>query len=303
MRAEVIKPLVMGLALLLLVVYLNANSYKLGASVADWKNVIGGAAAPEVRVLLGDDLVYRQRLKASEIFDAAGQRQISFIRLSGDELARILAQKEAARLVVDGQAVALSAAPDSSMLLAMTTDRMIYLLADDELRSMMTIIWNARHGADGFMQCANVGLCESLHISSRDWGAVDGPYLDTELRNDRRSMPRGRWSVGPQTIVEIESDKQQKVLAMISLLGIVPDQQLAFRGPVVTKAQKLKGNPEPLVAGGKTLYPAAYVVMLDLQPGVNRLEIAYSKWSKPVREGAFPLAAYVTGVKLKLAAE
>ena len=303
MRSEVIKPLIIGLSLVLMAVYFNLNSNKLGASFGHWKDINVGAAAPEVRLMLGDEPVFKLRLKASELFDTTGQRQISFVRRPGAELARIMAQKDGAKLLVDGQAVALTAAPDNSMLLAMTKERMIYLLADDGLKQMMTIIWNWRQGDNGFIQCVNAALCKSLHIDSSDWGLVEGPYLATERWPDLRGMPRGRWSIGPQTRVEIKSDRPQKVLAVISLLGVLPDQQLTFNGTAVQKAKKVSTTSGPLMAGGRTLYPAAYLVLLDLQPGTNSLEITYSKFRKPVSPGASPLAAYMTGIKLKLVAE
>jgi len=303
MRSEVIKPIIMVLSLLLMVTYLGMNGYKLKALPGQWEEINASTAAPRVQLMLADELVYQQRLKSSELFDAAGQRQISFIHLPKNDLVRIKAQIDAAKLIVGGQAVSLSALPDKSILLAVIKDQLIYLLANDDLKSMILAIWQERHKANNFIQCMNAGLCESLRITSKYWGQVDGPYLDTELRSDRRNMPRGRWTLGPTTVLDIQSEKKQKVLAMISLQGLFPDQRLAFKGAAVAKVQKVKGVSRPLSAGGKTLYPASYVVLLDLQPGANTLEIIYSKWTKPRKKGDSPLAVYMTAVKLKLLEE
>ena len=301
MRSEIMKPIVIGLSLLLMVVYINMNSYKLGAAFNYWGDINAGAAAPNVQIMLGDEMVYQQRLKSSELFDAAGQRQLSFIRLPKGDLARIKAQMDVVKLTLGGQAVVLSGTSDRSRLFIRTADKIIYLLAGDELKPMMLAIWNEQSkGLNTFPQCLSAGLCETLRIRSQDWGALDGPYLDTELRSDRRSMPRGRWSLGPKTTLNIQSERQQTVLMLINLLGVVPDQKLAFNGAGVTKAKRIKRDSTPLDAGGRTFYPKAFIVQMDLQSGDNMLEIAYSKWSQSTSKGALPVAAYMTSIKLKL---
>jgi hypothetical protein len=84
----------------------------------------------------------------------------------------------------------------------------------------------------------------------------------------------------------------------INLLGVLADQTLRFRG-AATGVQKIEADPNPQHAGGRDLYPVVYLVALDLRPGVNYLEISFSKWSKPVSQGANPLAAYVAAIGLQ----
>ena len=299
MRSEIIKPLVIVLSLFLMAAYIALNIFKLERSFNQWGEISSSVEAPIVRLTLDNELVHQQRLKASEIFDGAGEYQIYFIRLPQGGLSRLREGRDKARLIIGRQEVSISRMKDNSRLFVRMPGRMIYLLADDDLKSMMVAIWNEQGRPDKFIQCTTTVLCDSLNFSSSDWRPLDGPYLDTEIRTDRRNMPRGRWSAGPKMVMDIQSGKQQKVLAMISILRIQQDQQLAFRGAAVTKAKKVKGDVMPLAAGGLILYPTAYVVQLDLQPGSNALEVVYSKWSKPVREGALPLAAYVTAIRVK----
>lgn len=298
MRHKLIEWFVTGSAVLLVVIYIVLNSSKLEYFKNTWVETGSGKAAPLVQLAIAGTQVYQQRLKASEIYDTKGLRQIYFMHLPKAVFARAHAETEDATLLYKQQEIPLSKTKNSAALLAVTRDERIYLLAEDELKYMMTVIWNERFQANNIVQCANLELCKSVAIKSKFWGPVQGPFLDTDFSPDRRGMPKGRWTMGPKTTLDIMSTKPQVISLQLNLLGVLADQELDFRG-AVTRVQKPQIEAEPRNIGGKSLHPAAYVVSLDLKPGLNYLEIIYSSWEKPLTESANPLAAYLTSIVIR----
>jgi len=298
MRSRIIKSIVMVVCLLFIAVYLYLNSYKVSGLSNDWAGINAGQAAPGAQLMLADELVYQKRLKASDIFDASGVRQINFVHLPKDVFARVQEEIEDVRLVTEQQEAPLSRTANQSALFAETTDRRIYFLAEGELKYMMTVIWNERLRARKLTRCIDADLCNSLVITSNNWGPIRGPYSNSDVSPDRRGMPRGRWAVGPRTVLDIQSRKRQRVLMQLNLLSVYQDQELRWQG-AATQVKKVNTDSKPLEAGGKTLHAGVYLVLLDLQPGVNNLAVHFSKWSEPVIEGGNPLAAYVTAIGLK----
>ena len=300
MRSQLIKFVVVGTSLLLMAVYFFMNQHKLETLSGNWADISTGEVASGIQLMLAGQPVFQQRLKDSEVFDKEGIRQIYFLHLPKSVFARTKAEIKVANLVIDQQDIALSSTSNKAALLAVTADKRVYLLEEGELKYMMTVIWNERLQAKKFMRCVTKGLCDSISITSNHWGPMQGPFLDSDIIPGRRGMPKGRWVMGPRTAFDIQSAKQQKVLVQINLLSEFPDQELSLRG-AVAPLRNVSTNPDSLEAGGRSLYPGVYLVPLNLQPGANRLEMAFSKWSKPVSEGANSMAAYVTAVGLKQA--
>ena len=300
MRSQLLKLAVVGTSLLLMAVYFFMNQHKLETLSNDWADISAGEAAPGIQLILDGQPVFQQRLKDSEIFDKEGVRQIYFIHLPKRIFAQAKAKIEDASLVIDQQKIALSGTSNKAALLAVTADKRVYLLEEGELKYMLTVIWNERLRARTIVHCVTTDLCKSIGISSNDWGPMQGPFLDSDISPDRRSMPKGRWVKGPRASFDIQSGTQQKVLVQISLLSEFPDQELKLRG-AATPLQKVNADSDPLEAGGRSLYPGVYLVLLNLQPGANRLDMAFSKWSEPGSKGANPLAAYFTAIGLKQA--
>ena len=300
MRSRPINPLVMGIALLLMVAYFFMNLHKLESLSDHWADISAGEVAPLIQLTLAGKPVYQQRLKDSEIFDTAGVRQIYFVHLPKDVFARAQEELKDASLVIDQQITAVTGTSNKSALLAVTADKRVYFLKEGELKYMLTVIWNERLRTDKFIRCVTRGLCDSIRITSRNWGPMQGPFSDSDISPGRRGMPKGRWVMGPTATFDIQSGKQQKVLVQINLLSEFQDQQLSLRG-AASPLQKVNADSVSLEAGGRTLYPGVYVVPLNLQPGANRLEMAFSRWSEPGSERANPLAAYFTAIGLKQA--
>ncbi len=281
----------------MMAVFLLKNGPKATTLATHWSDIRSGSAAPVASVKLGDYTIYQQRLKTSGIFDATGTRQLVILPVPGDIFRKIEASATTARLSINQQDVPLSGSTGHSAFLAVTKDRKIYLVSDDSVKPMMTIIWNEQRQLNNFVQCKNRELCSSVRISSRDWGPVEGPYSDTDISADRRGAPRGRWVRGPKTLLNIQSRARQKVALQLNMLAVDQDQEITFRGGAY-QVRKLDTKPAPVTVGGRTLYLAVYIVLLDLQPGNNSLELNYSVWDKPASKGANPLAAYITTIGL-----
>ena len=298
MRNQLTKWLVLLIPVLLTTAYLYLNGSKLAIFTDAWMAISSGHAAPTVQLSLAEEPVYQTHLKASEIFDAEGVRQIYFIHLPMDVFKKVQTGIEDARLLFDKREIPLSKTTNPSALLAVSKDERVYLLAENELKYMMTVIWNERLQANNIVRCAKLELCKSIAIKSKYWGLVEGPFLDTDINPGRRSMPKGRWTLGPKTLLNIMSTKPQTVSLQLNLLGIQADQTLKIGGAAI-RVQKLEVEAESRALGGKSLHPSAYVAVLDLKPGINQLEIAYSSWEKPITEDANPLAAYLTAIILR----
>jgi len=298
MISRLLKLIALIASLVLLTVYIYLNNNKIKDISREWINIGNGEAAFEVQLALSGVTVFQQRLKASEIFASAGNRQIYFVHLPKDLFARTQAELDTASLEIEQQKAAVTKTQNNSALLAVTDDKRIYLLEEGELKYMMTVIWNERLRAGTIVQCTTPRLCKSLAVDSGDWGPVEGPFLDTDYVPERRGMPKGRWAKGPKTVLRIQSGARQRVTMQSNLLGVTSDQELAFRG-AATQVQKVDRDTPPLNAAGRELYPAIYLLVLDLQPGANYLEMSFSSWLEPAGEGANPLAAYLVDIGFK----
>lgn len=298
MRSRLIKLVVMGASLLLMATYILLNQQKLVTLSSNLADINSGKTSLEVRLSLAGEIVHQQALKDSDIFDAAGVRQIFFVHLPDSVFARVQSEMKAARLTIDQHEMTLTKTGNASAVLAVTADKRIYLLKEGEFKYILTVIWNQRLRSGKFVHCVPAELCASIKITSQFWGPVQGPYLGSDITTARRGMPKGRWVRGPRAVIDIQSGIKQKVWLQINLLSEFPDQQIGLRG-ATTPLQKVNENSEALKAGGRLFYPAVYVVPLNLQPGANSLEMAFSKWDESNDKNVNPLAAYITAIGLK----
>ena len=84
MFSRLIRLIVAIGALLLLAVYFYMNFNKLEFFINDWTSIKNSRTASRVELELSGVVVFQQPLKASEILDAAGKRQIHFVHLPSD---------------------------------------------------------------------------------------------------------------------------------------------------------------------------------------------------------------------------
>jgi hypothetical protein len=295
MTLRIVKWLVMATALLLMLAYLFLNYQKLLVLSTYWTRFDAGSTAPMARVKLAEEIIYQRHLNITDIFDATGNRQINIMTVPKHIFTAMGTELESSHLLIDGQELPLSSSSDKSALLAIAADRKVYLVADDTLKPMMTVIWNEQRRLKNIIQCMTPELCNTLLISSRNWGPLEGPFSDSDFSASRRGMPRGRWAYGPKTIFNIQSKKRQKVWLKVKLLAVHPDQKVSFQGAVST-TRKLDTQAIPLTAGGRSLKPLVHAVLLDLRPGNNGLDLSYSLWETSGSESINPVAAYITAM-------
>ena len=295
MISKIMKWVVTVVALLLMAVYMFLNGQKLVTLATQWDDFKAGSTAAVASIKLADKTIYQHSLNASDIFDETGKRQVVIMPVPKTIYTEIAEQVEATRLVIGVEDASLSSSADKSALLATTKGRKIYLVADDTLKPMMTVIWNEQRRARKFIRCMSRELCVSLKISSRDWGPLQGPFSESDFSVTRRGLPRGRWVRGPRTLLSIQSGTQQKIRMQINLLAVHPDQEISFRG-AVSRVQRVDTKSTFLSIAGRALYLATYVLELDLKTGGNGVELNYSIWDKATTRESNPLAAYVTAI-------
>jgi|GEM_PF-2981241 len=299
-RSNLIKPVVMGLMLVFMLVYFFLNSAKLTTLGEQWAQMRQGESAPVARITLGGRTVWQKRLLSTGFFDGSGTRQVHYLSIDGSLLQQLQAAQDGVKVSVGGvvaESAAIHRGVSGLVRVDMPSTR-LYFAAEDNFRSLALAAWNENVASHKLVMCLPAALCQTLKLSSRDWGRVEGPYLKTDINPLRRGMPRGRWMVGPRTAINVHSAQDQHVVMLVSLLGLLPDQQIAFRG-AVAKVQQVKVKHESITVSGAVYYPKSFIVYMDLKTGDNALVIAYSKWKKPAQTGSSPLAAYLMGMKIK----
>ena len=142
MTLRIVKWLVMATALLLMSAYLFLNYQKLLVLSTYWTRFDAGSTAPMARVILAEEIVYQRHLNITDLFDATGNRQINIMTVPKHIFTAMGTELESSHLLIDGQELPLSSSSDKSALLAIAADRKVYLVADDTLKPMMTVIWN-----------------------------------------------------------------------------------------------------------------------------------------------------------------
>jgi len=299
-RSSLMKAVVMALMLVFMLVYFFLNSTKLTSLGEQWAQMRQGESAAVALITVHGRTVWQKRLLSSGAFDGTGRRQIHYLSID----ASLLQQLESARgdfiVSVDGVAAdraAIQHGVSGLIRVDLPTTR-LYFAARDNFRSLALAAWNENLAAHELVACLPPALCQTLTLSSRDWGRVEGPYLKTDIDSVRRGMPRGRWMAGPRTAINVNSQQDRSVAILIDLLGLLPDQRIAFQG-AVSKVQRVRLKIESIAISQDVYYPQRYIVYMDLKSGDNALVIDYSKWRKPSRPGASALAGYLLGMKIK----
>lgn len=292
------KPVVTGLILVLLMVYFFINSAKLITLGEQWTQLGQGKPAPVANITLDGRTVWEKPLLSTGFYDGSGARQVYYMGIDRSLLQQLVAGKGNVRISVNGVAadnVALQLG--GGLIRADLTTKRLYFASRDDLRSLTLAAWNEAVAARQLVSCLPAELCKTLELSSRDWGGVQGPYLDTDIDSLRRGMPRGRWMAGPRTTINVSSQQDRRVAILIDLLGLLPDQHIAFQG-AVTRVQQVKVKNETISISKDVYYPQRYIVYMNLKSGDNVLMISYSKWRES-RPGASALGGYLLGMKIK----
>ena len=298
-RTDVMKPVVTGLVLVLMLVYFSLNYAKLSALGEQWAQLAQGKSAPLARIALDGRTVWEKPLLSTGFFDGSGTKQVHYLSIDRDLQHRLVTKQENVKVSVDGVAADNMAIQlDGKLIRADLATKRLYIASSDDFRSLALAAWQEAVAARSFIQCQPDALCQALKLSSQDWGSIQGPYLNTDIDSVRRGMPRGRWMAAPRTTINVNSQQARHIAILIDLLGLLPDQHIAFQG-AVTRVQQVRLKNEAISISTNVYYPQRYIVYMDLKSGDNVLMISYSKWRKQARPGASALGGYLTGMKIK----
>jgi len=302
MMSASIRNSVLLLMVLVFSIYFILNSYKFGEAGRQFSEILEGQTAQRVIVSVDGELVLEQRVAASEKFDVKGQRQINVVRITSEQFSRLSTAGSKIKVEIDGVSAQIKSTESGKWFVAELPKIKLFLVRQDALETLAGLYWQQQKNNKDVVECFGAKLCSAIRITSRDWRGVEGPYLDTDLNKQRRGLPRGRWANGPDTVVKIESRRKAKIAVLINMYGAVADQNVGFSGGLngtLLSRRAVPVNSATVNLGGTTFYPKAALVEMQLSPGVNELIIKYTSWKKISLKNRFPVAAYLTGFKVK----
>lgn len=300
--SRVIQYLALIFMVALLGIYFYFNAYKIGITQAHYSNFIHGKAALDVQLLYDDEVLLSHRLRSSDLFDATGKHQLSFHEVDNALYQEIKAHAQEVKLRVNGEDKAYVLGVQGKALKLIWDDRKLVLVGKGDLRTIAINVWRDNVSRKGVVECYGDILCRSIRISGEGWGKLDGPYLENEEDILRRGMPRGRWLFGPVSRIVIDSRVDTEIIIAVNTLGLMEGMEIGFNGPILAaKTMPTEAYEKPY--GGLQLYPQAKLLKVALQPGINTIELAFSKWHRPNAGEQRPLAAYLTALKIKAAQE
>jgi len=302
MMSASIRNSLLLLMVLIFSIYFIFNSYKLGEAGRQFSEILEGEAAQRVLVSVDGELVLEQRMAASEKFDEKGQRQINVIRLTSEQFSRLSTAGSNIKVKMGGVFAQMKNVESGKWFVAETSKTKLFLIKQDALETLAGLYWQQQKKNKDVVECFGAKLCSAIRITSQDWRGVEGPYLDTDLNKQRRGLPRGRWANGPDTVVKIESRRKAKIAVLINMYGVVADQNVGFSGElngILLSKRAVPVKSATVNLGGTVFYPKAALLEMQLSPGVNELIIKYTSWKKISSKNRFPVAAYLTGFKVK----
>lgn len=298
MMSDSAKSTLVMAAALLMASYFYLNAYKIGMVADYFEDVAAGASPAIAQLYIGNKKIIDHKIENSGFFDRDGSRQISFIRLSAEQLQQLAANAGKSTIKIANQQVPLQKISKGDIFQAVLPQYRLYLLPEGDWPTMANLLLLEKKKTKGLVKCITPEVCQALAKIDGEWGPVGGPYHDYALSSVRRGLPKGRWLYGPETKVVFHAQRPVKVAVLLTMLGVAPDQRVGFVG----SESRAKAVPvkEPMIKlAGKKYYPNAAVVELNLQQGPNELDIKFSKWGLLVSGKRQPFAAYITGLTIK----
>jgi len=278
-------------------IYLDLNSNKVVHLSRVYDEIINGESALDVELKVNSEFVIQHRLRSSNLFDAAGTRQVSFLGLDPDSYAKVAGNTAELKLSIDGSDVPFEAIEQGNAVQLMWADRKLNIVRSGDMQVIAESIAHENNNRPRWFSCFNNTFCKSIRVSTDGIGPVEGPYLDNELNKLKRGLPMGSWAYGPYSSISISSDISTEAVIGISMLRLSEDQEINIEGPVLGQ----KSLPsEKLITpyGGLQLYPQEKRIKISLQPGVNEIKLIYSKWMGLIGHDQRPEAVYITSIKI-----
>jgi len=298
--SKIVQNIVIVALLLLSGSYFYLNAYKTDVAFFQYRSIAHGDTAPLVKLMLGDKAVVSHRLRSSDLFDISGKHQLSFLQITPERYEKLKNNLNKLHLLVDGKNISFTLREQGNALKLVWEDRKLAFVRQNDLRAIATNAWWDSVRKNNIVNCVGKALCQSVKIYGEGWGGLEGPYLDTDERVVRRGLPRGRWLYGPASKIIINSKIATKVIVAIKILRLSPKQKIAMQGPLLAR-KRMPVMRYEAPYGGQKLYPWANLIKLALHPGKNEVILKYSIWHKPGFNISRPIAAYLTGIKIKRA--
>ncbi len=284
----------------LLGAYFYLNAYKVEITQRHYDNFRHGKAALKVELHYDDETLLSHHLRSSGLFDATAEHQLSFYQIDPAQYQEIKEHAREVKLLVNGKQTPYILGEQGKALKLIWDDRKLVLVKQGDMRTIAVNAWRDNASRKGVVECFGTALCQSIRVSGEGWGDLDGPYLDNEEDVIKRGMPRGRWLYGPTSRIVIESKIATEVIMAIDVLGLMEGMEMGLKGPLLgLKPMPVKPYEPPY--GGLPLYPQSRLLKVALQPGLNTIDLSFSRWHRPNAREQRPLAAYLTALKIKAA--
>ncbi len=278
-------------------IYLDLNSDKVVHLSRVYDEISNGESALDVDLKVNSESVVQHRLRSSNLFDAAGTRQVSFLGLDPDSYAKVAGNIAELQLSVDGSDVPFETMEQGKAVQLMWADRKLNIVPSGDMQVVAESITYENENRPRWFSCFNKRFCRSIRVSTEGIGPLEGPYLGNELNKLKRGLPRGSWAYGPYSSISISSDISTEAVIGISVLRLSEDQQLNIEGPVLGQ-RSLPSEEFVSPYGGLQLYPEEKRVKIRLRPGVNEIKLVYSKWMGLIGHDERPEAVYITSIKI-----
>ncbi len=275
----------------LLGAYIYLNSDKINFAAGQYDMIIHAKPANELQIFSNDEMFAAFQVPSSDIIDAPGKRQITFYPLTTQQEVRL--RNEHRKLVtrMNGENILARYIERPGYVILETPEHKLYLISENYTENMAAILENERLYRWGIIHCVDERLCRLFNVNfSEGWG----PLKEPSLRSD---IPRGRWTLGPVTRMQLVSRADVKVVATFYMLTPAPNQEVTIKGPVLARYQISLQNISSAPVDD-IYYPQVFAVELLLRQGVNDIEIAYTQWLDSSSGNMLPLAAFVTGIEI-----
>jgi len=298
--AAYLKPAVCGLMLLLSAVYFYLNANKVDVFFSQFNGIVWGEPAPTAQIRIDGKTVWEKPLLSTGYFDATGKLQVHYITLKPALMQQLWRKDKNIQVKFgDDEPVIPRLINHGQVLSADFPFQRVYFIADDQIDQLAAIVLQETRGGENNVECIPPSFCQAINVTSREWGRVEGPYLGTDISQLRRGLPRGRWLNGPTTSITVHSNGHHRVKMLFNVYALMADQQIAISGPSIRTLKQPEVPVNEMHIGIWDLYPRSYIAELDLHAGDNALVFEFSKWPAPLSEDAVPLAALLSGIKIK----
>ncbi len=272
--------------------YLWLNQGKALKAIHDLRLDLAGKPSSTWALALDKQVLISRRLPPTGIFDGAGLHQINIEPIPKHLYQRIREARDRVTQVYDDKAQTSRLIARENFLVTQIADRRVYLVRQEDARTIASIVWNERRRIRDVVRCQDPALCKDLRIVfEQGWGPLSGPYLNSDINPGRRGMPRGRWASAPASQITILAREDNDVVLHLKMLRIAPDQAIRINGRPLQPTGKTAKRA--LALGGKIFYPAVYTLPIHLQKGRNQLRLESSQWISRQRGAKGGLSSYL----------